>query len=66
MNESIKNQKATIMRMAGNLASGLMSVAPDPDPTCDDWIAPYVVRIARQIVAEVERTEPAVAQEPTR
>lgn len=58
MSRSIRDHKATIMRMAGNIASGLIARGW----TATGEIARESMCIARAIVAEVEKTEPDNAE----
>lgn len=52
---------STVARIAGNIAAGM-----DPLNTRDELIVEVAVRLARAIVAEVERTEPPKpSQEPS-
>lgn len=57
MAEKKKSYESTVMRIAGNIASGLGWAALNELP--DEQIAGVCVQVARAIVAEVERTEPA-------
>jgi hypothetical protein len=50
----------TLARIAGNIASSLAHRSADGEGWTEDAIARYSVDIARQIVAEVKRTEPEV------
>lgn len=50
-----KDYESTVMRIAGNVAGQVMVLADGIDP---QWIAEHSVRVARAIVAEVQRTAP--------
>lgn len=47
-----KRDRSAILRMAGNIAGGMFA-----DPNYDDDPAEAAVRIARRIVAEVDRSD---------
>jgi hypothetical protein len=65
MSRSIRDRESTVLRMAGNIAAGLCA---DPNVTdfddILDWVPVRSVELARAIVAEVERTAPAVEETP--
>ena len=54
---TVKDYESTVMRVAGNIASGYV-LHPEGTLAPDD-IAQWAVKVARAIVAEVQRTKPA-------
>ena len=65
MSESIKNQRATLLRMAGNIACGLVS-NPDHSSMSDDAIAQSAVAIARTILNVVGPELADETRQPTK
>jgi hypothetical protein len=57
---------STVARMAGNIAAGTVEYFARPNLSEEDarQIAVGVVKLARAIIAEVERTEPPVSAPP--
>ena len=63
MNQPKRNYDSTVARIAGNIASGFASnLLSHRDPVTAEAIARDSVALARLIVAEVRRTEPAAAE----
>lgn len=54
-----RNYDATVARIAGNIASGLMPLDDSMKQIDVETVAETSVMIARAIVAEVKRTEPS-------
>lgn len=61
MSKSIRDWEATVARMAGNIASGMRWDVSNYDLHRE--LASHAVALAREILAEVQRTAPA--PEPT-
>lgn len=59
MSEKRVINDSTVARIAGNIASGIVSARPECDADSDIRDAQRAVGIARAIVAEVERTSEA-------
>ena len=59
-----KSYESTVMRMAGNIVSGMLRPGEYVGESLDDNRAKRAVRLARAIVAETLRTEP-VKEKPT-
>ena len=56
-----KNFNATLVRVSGNIASSLLPLVPgikDRYDLTEDTVIEVSVRVARKILAEIERTEP--------
>jgi len=60
--QPVRKYDGTIARIAGNLLSG--KVGKGPEDQADVLYVQNAVRIARLIVAEIERTEPTTPEEP--
>lgn len=52
-----RDYDSTVARIAGNIAAGMVSNS-DTDPTERAHLVTIAVKMARDIVAEVKRTEP--------
>jgi hypothetical protein len=60
-----KPYDTTVARIAGNIASGLATRDDILNhPADEEPLAQIAVRIARLVIAEVQRTEPEKASEP--
>ena len=58
----MKDYDSTVARIAGNTASGMeLTIAREPEDearSAEEIIAIVAVKVARAIIAEVQRTEP--------